>query len=359
MTLGLALLTSAFPPETRGAALGLFSAVTGLAVASGPLVGGAVVDGLAWQWIFWLNVPVGLLAAPLVLRLDPRGPGARTAGSTCPAWRCWPAGSSVSSGRWSAASPPAGPAPRCSAPPPPGSRCWPASRPGSGGRRTRCCRRGCCGCAASRPATSPCALTFAALFSAVFFYGQLLQVVMAESPLGAGVRLMAWTGTFLVLLPVGRCARRPDRRAPAGHGRADVQAAAMVWFATTVGHRPDLPRHARPVRGRRARGLAGDPVRPERGRGRGRRPRRRDRLGRQRTMRELGGVLGIAVTVAVFGSAAASRPRRLRRRLPRRGARRGRAVAARSGGRFRLPARRPAPDDACGRRRGRPSAEAA
>ena len=71
MTLGLALLTSAFPPEKRGAALGLFSAVTGLAVASGPLVGGAVVDGLAWQWIFWLNVPVGLLAAPLALRLIP------------------------------------------------------------------------------------------------------------------------------------------------------------------------------------------------------------------------------------------------------------------------------------------------
>ncbi len=71
LTLGMALLTSAFPPERRGAALGLFSAVTGIAVASGPLVGGAVVDGLAWQWIFWLNVPVGLLAAPLVLRLIP------------------------------------------------------------------------------------------------------------------------------------------------------------------------------------------------------------------------------------------------------------------------------------------------
>ena len=71
LTLGMALLTSAFPPERRGAALGLFSAVTGIAVACGPLVGGAVVDGLAWQWIFWLNVPVGLVAAPLALRLIP------------------------------------------------------------------------------------------------------------------------------------------------------------------------------------------------------------------------------------------------------------------------------------------------
>ena len=67
MPLGLALLTAAFPPERRGAALGMFSAVTGIAVASGPLVGGAVVDGLAWEWIFWLNVPVGLIAAPLAL----------------------------------------------------------------------------------------------------------------------------------------------------------------------------------------------------------------------------------------------------------------------------------------------------
>src|SRR5205085_5196951 len=71
LTLGMALLTSAFPPERRGAALGLFSAVTGIAVACGPLVGGAVVDGLAWQWIFWLNVPIGLLAAPMVLRHVP------------------------------------------------------------------------------------------------------------------------------------------------------------------------------------------------------------------------------------------------------------------------------------------------
>ena len=84
MTLGLALLTSAFPPERRGAALGLFSAVTGIAVACGPLVGGAVVDGLAWQWIFWLNVPVGLVAAPLVLRLVPGGARCRTAGSMSP-----------------------------------------------------------------------------------------------------------------------------------------------------------------------------------------------------------------------------------------------------------------------------------
>src|SRR5213080_4423696 len=67
MPLGLALLTAAFPPERRGTAIGIFSAITGLAVASGPLVGGAVVEGLAWQWVFWINVPIGLAAVPLVL----------------------------------------------------------------------------------------------------------------------------------------------------------------------------------------------------------------------------------------------------------------------------------------------------
>src|SRR3954471_22296341 len=54
MPLGLALLSAAFPPEKRGAAIGIFSAITGISVASGPLVGGAIVNGLAWQWIFWI-----------------------------------------------------------------------------------------------------------------------------------------------------------------------------------------------------------------------------------------------------------------------------------------------------------------
>src|SRR5215207_5653029 len=68
MPLGLGLLSAAFPPERRGAAIGIFSAITGLAVASGPFIGGAVVEGLAWEWVFWLNVPIGLVALPLVFR---------------------------------------------------------------------------------------------------------------------------------------------------------------------------------------------------------------------------------------------------------------------------------------------------
>jgi EmrB/QacA subfamily drug resistance transporter len=66
--LTLTLLSEAFPPERRGLALGAWSGISGLGVALGPLVGGAVVDGISWHWIFWLNVPIGLVVAPLAAR---------------------------------------------------------------------------------------------------------------------------------------------------------------------------------------------------------------------------------------------------------------------------------------------------
>ena len=71
MPLAMSLLGAAFPPERRGWAIGVFSGLTGLAVLGGPMIGGAVTEGLAWQWIFWINVPVGAVAIPLVLRRIP------------------------------------------------------------------------------------------------------------------------------------------------------------------------------------------------------------------------------------------------------------------------------------------------
>src|SRR5919199_3621302 len=68
MPLTLTILSAAVPPEKRGVALGAWGGVSGLAVALGPLVGGAVVSGISWQWIFWLNVPIGLVLAPLAWR---------------------------------------------------------------------------------------------------------------------------------------------------------------------------------------------------------------------------------------------------------------------------------------------------
>jgi EmrB/QacA subfamily drug resistance transporter len=67
--LTLTLLSDAFPPAKRGAALGIWSGVSGLGVALGPLVGGLVVDGLSWQFVFWINVPVGLALLPVARRV--------------------------------------------------------------------------------------------------------------------------------------------------------------------------------------------------------------------------------------------------------------------------------------------------
>src|SRR6476660_6944756 len=91
MPLTLTILSAAVPPERRGLALGAWGGISGLAVALGPLVGGAVVSGISWHWIFWLNVPIGLVLAPLALsrlqeaygpasRLDLPGVGLASAG---------------------------------------------------------------------------------------------------------------------------------------------------------------------------------------------------------------------------------------------------------------------------------------
>src|SRR5881275_3202655 len=67
MPLTLTLISAAFPAAKRGAAIGLWGGIAGLAVAAGPVVGGGVIDGLDWHWIFWLNVPIGLVLMPLSL----------------------------------------------------------------------------------------------------------------------------------------------------------------------------------------------------------------------------------------------------------------------------------------------------
>jgi EmrB/QacA subfamily drug resistance transporter len=68
LPLTLTLLSEAFPAGRRGLVLGLWSGLSGLAVAVGPLVGGAVVDGISWHWIFWINVPIGIVLVPLAIR---------------------------------------------------------------------------------------------------------------------------------------------------------------------------------------------------------------------------------------------------------------------------------------------------
>ena len=93
---------------------GLFSAVTGIAVAIGPLVGGAIAEGIDWEWIFWVNVPIGLAAVPLVLSRIEESYGADT-GLDPPGWRWSVPPPSASSGGSCVETPPAGAAWRSSA----------------------------------------------------------------------------------------------------------------------------------------------------------------------------------------------------------------------------------------------------
>ncbi|HTZ85988.1 MAG TPA: MFS transporter, partial [Solirubrobacteraceae bacterium] len=75
LPLSLTILTTAYPLERRGMIVGIYGGLAGLAVAIGPLVGGAVTQGIDWQWIFWINIPIGLIALGLASRLLPESHG--------------------------------------------------------------------------------------------------------------------------------------------------------------------------------------------------------------------------------------------------------------------------------------------
>ncbi|MFZ1995684.1 MAG: DHA2 family efflux MFS transporter permease subunit [Solirubrobacteraceae bacterium] len=76
LPLSLTILTTAFPAEKRGMIVGVYGGLAGLAVALGPIVGGVVTQAIDWHWIFWLNVPIGIVATTLALRLLPESYGA-------------------------------------------------------------------------------------------------------------------------------------------------------------------------------------------------------------------------------------------------------------------------------------------
>ena len=78
MPVSLTILTAAFPPERRGTIVGIWGGIGGLAVACGPLVGGALTQGLSWHWIFWVNAPIGVAAIVLSLARLPESKGPAT-----------------------------------------------------------------------------------------------------------------------------------------------------------------------------------------------------------------------------------------------------------------------------------------
>jgi EmrB/QacA subfamily drug resistance transporter len=299
--LTLTILTDAVPAQKRGMALGLWSGVAGLAIALGPLVGGVVTDGIAWQWIFWLNVPIGLATLPLAwtklgesygpnARLDLPGLGLGSAGVLGIVWAL-------------------------------------VRGNGAGWTSLEVLGAAAAGIALlaafvaweQRTATPMLPMrffrnrTFAAanaaslamyfgMFGSVFLLTQFLQLVMGYSPTEAGIRTLAWTAMPLFVAPLaGTLSDRIGGRPIMAFGLA-LDAVAFSWMAYVAG--PDttygqlLPGLVLAGIGTAAffasvANVVMGAVRPEEA---------GQASGATNAIREIGGVLGVAVLAAVFAN---------------------------------------------------------
>jgi EmrB/QacA subfamily drug resistance transporter len=299
MPLTLTLISEAFPVEKRGAAIGLWGGITGLGVAIGPVVGGAVVSGISWHWIFWLNVPVGialipLAAARLTESFGPRPqldiPGLALAGvaalgvtwglvrANAAGWTSAEVLGTIAAGAALAAA----------------FLAW--ERRATNPMVPLALFR-------SRTFASANAVSFlmyAGLFGALFLMSQFFQSCLGYSPLGAGVRLLPWSLPPMFIAPIaGVLADRYGNRPFMALGLA-LQAAGLAWVALIASPSVDylqvgialtiagtgtsfcFPTVANAIMGSVPLSEAGVAA------------------GTNSTIRELGGVLGVAVLASVF-----------------------------------------------------------
>jgi EmrB/QacA subfamily drug resistance transporter len=230
MPLSLTILTTAFPAQRRGAVVGVWGAIGGLAVASGPVIGGAITQGIDWHWIFWVNVPIGLAAALLSrLRLpETHGPATRidltglvlvTGGAVGLVWALVRSGAvgwgsvevlgTLVAGTlllaafiaWERRAPEPMLPPRLFT-----SRTFAA-------------------------ANATGFLMVAAITGAAFLVAQFFQLSLGDSPLTTGLRMLPWTATPVFVAPLaGSLSDRlgPKRIMAAG---LVLQAAGLGWFA--------------------------------------------------------------------------------------------------------------------------------
>ncbi|MEU6755905.1 DHA2 family efflux MFS transporter permease subunit [Streptomyces sp. NPDC046685] len=230
MPLTLTLLTAAVPAARRGMALGIYGAVTGLAVASGPLIGGSLTEHISWQWIFWLNVPIGLALIPLArLRLaESTAPGARLdlpgtllisgglfgivyglVNANAEGWTSAPvltaliAGTALVGGFI--------------------HHGFTSANPMLPMRLFR--NRGFLGINLAS------LLMFLGMFGSIFLLAQFLQGVAGYSPTEAGLRMLPWTGMPMIVAPIsGILSDRIGGRPVVATGLA-LQALGIGWFA--------------------------------------------------------------------------------------------------------------------------------
>jgi len=296
--LTLTLLSAAVPAARRGAALGVWSGVAGLAVASGPLVGGAVVEGLSWQWIFWINVPLGLALLPLATRLtesygpdralDLPGLGFASVGLLGLVWGLV---NGNGHGWWS---------PEIVA----------AIAVGVGllaafvawERRVqepmlpmRFFRN-----RAFSAANAASLLMYFGMFGSIFLLTQFFQTAQGYSPLEAGLRILPWTAMPMIVAPIaGALSDRIGGRPLMATGLA-LQAVGLAWIASvstaTIGYASlvgpfvlsgiGMAMFFAPV----ANVVLSAVRRVEEGKA----------SGANNAIREVGGVLGVAVLASIF-----------------------------------------------------------
>jgi EmrB/QacA subfamily drug resistance transporter len=228
--LTLTLLAEAFPSEKRGIAIGVWSGISGIAVAIGPLVGGAVVQGISWHWIFWLNVPIGIALIPLAARrlTESRGPygtldlpglalastgafgivfglvRAQSLGWTSPTiLATLITGAVLIAGFvvWEL---------RASEPMLPMS--FFAKR--------------------SFAVTNVASLSmFFGMFGSIFFLSQYMQNVLHNTPFQAGLKLLVWTGASMVVAPLAGVFSERFGSRPFMFAGLTLQASALGWLA--------------------------------------------------------------------------------------------------------------------------------
>jgi len=299
LPLTLTLLSEAFPADRRGVALGIWSGVSGLGVALGPLVGGAVVDGISWQWIFWLNVPIGLVLLPLAARMltESRGPAraldlpglalgsagllgvvyATLRGNVAGWGSAEILGAYAAGGLLLAA-----------------FLAWERRTPEPllplAFFRSR-----------TFSATNAVSLAmFFGVFGSIFLLAQFFQTVQGMSPLEAGLRTLPWTGMPMIVAPIaGALSDRIGSRPLMAAGLA-LQAGAIAWIAAitgvTVPYGELVPAFVMAGTGMAlvfapAANAVLSAVRPDQA---------GQASGATNTIREIGGVLGVAVLAAVF-----------------------------------------------------------
>jgi EmrB/QacA subfamily drug resistance transporter len=233
MPMALALLNGAFPATRRGWAIGIYGGVTALAAVAGPVLGGAVTQGLGWQWIFWLNVPVALAAVPLVLSRisEATGPGGAadlpglvlvTTAALSLVWGLV-RGNTAGWGSPEVIGTLAGGAAAAAA-----FAAWErrAARPMLPARLFRS--------AAFSAGNVAIFMINASLTGVIFLMPQFQQVVAGQDPLGAGLRLLPWgIAPFLVGPRAGALADRVGERVLVVTGSL-LQAAGVAWIAAAA-----------------------------------------------------------------------------------------------------------------------------